>query len=322
MTRKVGIIVEWDNARLSDVDRAWQMLRRLQQQTSEIADRSDYVFDLLLVYDPDEIPAEVPNESVAKCIDRAAWPGTVRVLDAPDLAYYEQKNFGVRQTDAEIIVFVDSDVVPDPGWLAQLVEALENPDVQIVGGETYLSTDTFYERLCAGFWNFDVRRPGDGIYEARNFYANNVALKRGLIERFPFPKGETYRGQCATLAKEMRASGMKLYRIRSAAVSHPPPEGLKHFVHRAICQGHDTLLNQKLRGRGALNRSPLGSALRFVRGIAKAPLVIWRRRRQAGLGPGGMLAAFGLSAAYSVLVFAGELATFVSPSLVRGRFSI
>src|SRR5690606_19382970 len=137
---------------------------------------------------------------------------------------------------------VDSDVVPDEGWLAQLVEALEDPAIRVVGGETYLSTDSFYDRLCAGFWNFDVRRPGEGIYKARNFYANNVAMRREIAERFPFPDGETYRGQCARLAKDLRANGITLHRIRSAAVSHPPPEGLRHFVHRAVCQGHDTLL--------------------------------------------------------------------------------
>lgn len=246
MIKKVGVIVEWDNARLSDADRAREMLRRLTIQASEVAKQSGYAFELLLIYDPDEIPEEVPTTVAAECIDRARFPGEVRILRAPSLSYYDQKNFGVTQTDADVIVFIDSDVVPDKNWLRQLLDAIESKGAEVVGGETYLTTDSFYERLCAAFWNFDVQRGGEGMYETRNFYANNVALKRTLCERFPFEDAETFRGQCAALAQTLRDNDIKLYRIRSATVSHPPPEGAKHFVHRAICQGHDALLNDKV----------------------------------------------------------------------------
>ncbi|MCB1506889.1 MAG: glycosyltransferase [Hyphomicrobiaceae bacterium] len=322
MIEKVGVIVEWDNARLSDVDRAREMLRRVTAQAGEVATQSGYKFELLLIYDPDEIPGEVPTTVATECIDREKFPGDVRVIEAPSLSYYDQKNFGVAQTDADVIVFIDSDVVPDEGWLKQLLNAIEHDGAEVVGGETYLTTDTFYERLCAGFWNFDVNRGGEGMYETRNFYANNVALKRSLCEKYPFEGAETFRGQCAALAKKMRTGGVKLYRIRSATVSHPPPEGMKHFIHRAVCQGHDALLNDKIRKHSRLGASPLGSFFRFGRSLAKSPALIWSRRREAKLGPVGIVSAFALSTAYSGLMLFGELATFVSPRLVRRSFSI
>lgn len=322
MIKKVGVIVEWDNARLSDVDRAREMLRRVTVQAGEVAAQSGYKFELLLIYDPDEIPDEVPTTVTAGCVDRTLFPGDVRVIQAPSLSYYDQKNFGVSQTDADVIVFIDSDVVPDQGWLKQLLDAIENDGAEVVGGETYLTTDNFYERLCAAFWNFDVQRGGQGMYETRNFYANNVALKRSVCERFPFEDAETFRGQCADLAKKLRSNGIKLYRVRSATVSHPPPEGAKHFIHRAICQGHDALLNDKIRKHSLLGSSPLGSLFRFGRSLAKAPARIWSRRRQAKLGAVGMVSAFALSTAYSGLMLLGELATFISPKLVRQNFSI
>ncbi|MBU2532082.1 MAG: glycosyltransferase family 2 protein [Alphaproteobacteria bacterium] len=322
MIKKVGVIVEWDNARLSDVDRAREMLRRLTAQAGEVAAQSGYTFELLLIYDPDEIPDEVPVTVAAECIDRARFPGDVRILPAPSLSYYDQKNFGVSQTDADVIVFIDSDVVTDQGWLKELLDAIEKHGAEVVGGETYLTTDTFYERLCAAFWNFDVNRGGEGMYETRNFYANNVALKRSVCERFPFEPAETFRGQCASLAKKLRTNGIKIYRVRSATVSHPPPEGAKHFIHRAICQGHDALLNDKIRKRSLLGSSPLGSLFRFGRSLINSPTRIWSRRRQAKLGAIGMVSAFALSAAYSGLMLLGELATFISPRLVRQYFSI
>ena len=133
------------------------------------------------------------------------------------------------------------------------------------------------------------------MYEARNFYANNIAMTRDVANRFPFGEAETYRGQCAMLAKQLKASGVKLWRIRSATVSHPPPEGLKHFVNRAICQGHDALLINRTVKKSVVGGTPLGSLFRFFRDIVKSPARIWRRRQQAGLGPVGMVSAFALS---------------------------
>ena len=39
MSNHIAIIVEWDNARLSEVDRAREMLRRLASQTAEASAR-------------------------------------------------------------------------------------------------------------------------------------------------------------------------------------------------------------------------------------------------------------------------------------------
>ena len=80
MIKKVGMIVEWDNARLSDVDRAREMLRRVTVQASEVAAQSGYKFELLLIYDPDEIPGEVPATVTAACVDRTLFPGDVRII--------------------------------------------------------------------------------------------------------------------------------------------------------------------------------------------------------------------------------------------------
>jgi Glycosyl transferase family 2 len=322
MTSKLAIIVEWDNARLSEVDRAREMLRRLSHQASEVARDWNGKVDLMLVVDPDEIPEDVPRSVLDECVDRDRWPGSVSLITAPGLSYYDQKNFGVKQTDAEFIVFIDSDVVPDDGWLKQICDAMRDPSVDAVGGETYLSTDTLYDRLCAAFWNFDVRPDGKGLYETTNFYANNICFRGDVIRNNPFPAAETFRGQCTTLAKSLRAKGIKLFRVRSATVSHPPPEGLRHFVFRAICQGHDTLLNSKNKRLATLRASPLGSIWRFTKGTLDAPRRIWERRGKAGVGMLGMIGAFALSVTYSTLMLFGEIATLISPKFVRKHFAV
>jgi len=322
MTAKIALIVEWDNARLSEVDRAREMLRRVSSQAALAARQSKHRFDLVLVYDPETIAPEIPRAVLAECVDERAWPGHVSLLEAPGQHYYEQKNFGVRHVDADIIILIDSDVIPDDGWLEQLLRAMRDPAVQVVSGETYLATDTYYDRLLAAFWLFETKKQAQGVYEARNFYANNVAFRGDVIRRHPFPAAETYRGQCATLAKTLRSEGIRLYRAGSAMVSHPPPSGLSHFINRAICHGHDIVLSNRNKKVGWLLASPVGALYRLVRDVATAPgRVIERRKASVGSFSGAIL-AFVLAVAYAAIKFVGEIVTFLSPRFVRRRFSI
>lgn len=323
MTSKIAIIVEWDNARLSEVDRARDMLRRLQTQSMAYSTKTNAKFDLLLVYNPEEIAREIPETIIEECIDRKTWPGEVRMLAAPGLPYYEQKNFGVRQTDADVIFFVDSDVIPDENWLALLMDSFRDPEVSIVGGETYLTSDTLYEKLFCAFWQFETRKPAGGdLREVRGFYANNVAFRGDLLRAHPFPKLEAFRGQCAVLGHALRAQGVKIHRHGAARVSHPPPEGFSHFVNRAICHGHDMMMMGKIKNHSWFRASPLGSVWRLLRDLIKTPSRISQRYRQAGLGPTGWVGAFTLAVSYYWLKFFGDLLSFFAPRTLRRMFAI
>jgi hypothetical protein len=323
MASRIAIIVEWDNARLSEVDRAREMLRRLNAQAAAYSVKTNAKFDLLLIFDPEEVARDIPTTIARECLDRATWPGDIKLIEAPGLPYYEQKNFGVRQIDADAVLFIDSDVIPDDGWLAFLMDAIRNPDIGVVGGETYLTTDTLYEKLFSAFWQFDTKKaPGGDLHEIRGFYANNVAFRADLIRANPFPQLESYRGQCAMLGKALRAKGVKIYRHGAARVSHPPPQGLSHFVSRAICHGHDMMMIGKLKSHSWFRASPLGSIWRLLRDLMKAPARISNRYRAAGLGPIGWLGAFSLAISYYVLKFLGDLGAFFAPRTLRRMFSI
>ena len=323
MTSKVAIIVEWDNARLSEVDRAREMLRRLNEQAASYARKSNTKFDLMLIYDPEEIASEIPSTIVKECLNEETWPGQISLLQAPNLPYYEQKNFGVQQTDAEVVLFVDSDVIPDDNWLAILMDAFKDPAVSVVGGETYLTSDSLYEKLFSAFWQFDTKKPAGGeLHEVRGFYANNVAFRGNVLRAHPFPKLECFRGQCAMLGQSLRAKGVKIYRHGAARVSHPPPEGLSHFVNRAVCHGHDMMMIGKLKNHSWFRASPLGSVWRLLRDLSKAPARVSSRYRQAGLGPAGWIGALSLAVSYYWLKFLGDLLSFFAPRTVRKVFSI
>ena len=82
MSSKVALIVEWDNARLSEVDRAREMLRRVSAQAITAARTTNAQFDLILIFDPETIEPQVPQTVLAECVDAKAWPGHISILAA------------------------------------------------------------------------------------------------------------------------------------------------------------------------------------------------------------------------------------------------
>jgi glycosyltransferase involved in cell wall biosynthesis len=79
--------------------------------------------DLLVLFDDREIAPALPRGPVTDNVDAATWPEEIRVIAAPGLGYYAQKNRGVDLAGAEWIVVLESDVIPEDGWLDGLARA-------------------------------------------------------------------------------------------------------------------------------------------------------------------------------------------------------
>ena len=320
---KLSVIIEWENAKLSDLDRARRMLAQLGKQMAEAAHKRGLTAELLVLYDSDEIDPAVPRAAIDAQIDRATWPGTIELVAAPGKRYYEQKNAGARLATGEILIFLDSDVVPDDGWLEGLLAALDDANVDFVGGEAYHATETLHDRLFAAFWGFPTRHASPGLYRRQGFYANNLAVRRDTFLANPFPDAAAYRGQCAALAKSMRGKGITVYRQGASAVSHPPPRGVRTFVVRALCQGHDTIYWKSRHRLGALlHTNPVVSLLRWLRALWQVLVKVATRARAVGLGPLGAIAAVGMGFAYYSCKLGGEVIAFFAPDVIRRNLSV
>jgi hypothetical protein len=229
-------------------------------------------------------------------------------VPAPGKRYYEQKNAGAELARGEILIFLDSDVVPDAGWLDGLLGALDDPNVDFVGGDAY---------------RFPTRHPSRGVYRRQQFYANNLAVRRKVFLANPFPAATAYRGQCAQLAKSMSRKGIPVYRQGDAAVSHPPPRGARTFVVRALCQGHDTIYwKRRYRLGPLLHANPVVSLLRWLLALWRVLRKVAMRARTVGLGPLGALAAVGMGFAYYSCKLAGEVIAFFAPGVIRRNLSV
>ena len=318
MPSTVSIVIEWENALLSDVDRARRMLATLSEQAQVYARSHNCRFELVVAYDPGRIDVSVPRSTVENEVDPAKWPGEIRYIEAPELHYFEQKNLGAVSTTSEAVVFLDSDVVPDAGWLGHMLDALDRTEVQVVGGHTYLAQDTLMDRLFSGFWFFEPNPRISGLIPTGHFYANNVAFKREVLGKYGFGAADCYRGQCVELARRLRADGVSIWYAADAAVSHPAPDGLKHAFIRAVCQGYDNVYwRRSKRPLGWLHASPLVGAVRLLRSIVKNGTTVPARVRSLGLDPMSAVGSFFFGTGYALVTYSSEIVAYFAPRLIR-----
>jgi hypothetical protein len=221
---RLTIIIEWANTRLNGQPRALRLLEAVDRQWREILARDhpaalpeparrfldglDSRLEVLLV------SAEAFPPALAGDLRRRV-PADIdlAVHEAPGLEYYPLKNFGASFAAGDLLLFVDSDVLPEAGWLAHLVGSFGQPDVHAVSGQTYIAPVDLTSRAYALGWTYALRDADGGLVTPRKFYANNLALRADLFRKVPFrPLGLRSRGACSLLRDDLARLGLAVWR--------------------------------------------------------------------------------------------------------------
>lgn len=328
---RVSVIVEWENVLLSEMDRCREMLRRLAAQAGALRARRAsldgclgqlaFPFELIVAFDPDAID----RAAVAAVLDEALRGSdgalVVRLEAAPGRDYYGMKNHGAALASGDIVVLLDSDVIPEPVWLERLLGAFDDPAVQVVGGNTFIAPDSLYTRAFAAGWFFPFQAEEGTVRRAKRFFANNVAFDRRVLLSHPFePVEGQSRGACARLAVRLLAQGIEPRLHQGAQVSHPPPCGGRHFFVRALAHGRDDILQDILSPR--LASPPLAgwrrARHRFRQGLSR----LVRHRRALRVSWAALPAAAAIIATYYATYLVGDVCTRLAPQAMRARFQI
>jgi hypothetical protein len=330
MTPRVTIVMEYENAATHNGDEAAPVFASLFRQFSgrgsppRAADRDE----LILVFDP----ARQDGGDIDRVIDSAA-PGLVEWLDIaklprPGLRYYELKNAGAEVARGEILVFLDSDLEPEDGWLDVLLGPFAESGTIAVNGHTYLGHSDFMSRVFALAWVFPLRDDDEHEMRRRSLNANNCAFRREWFARHPFPYHPGFKVSCSLLAAQMRKQGIDLVRA-PAFTRHKPLEGWRFVLWRAAITGRDDDARYVTMRTDRRSRR-LGRALsRWVNGTTRAFRRIATRHRAVGM-PGYQVPAAWLAAAiYFAVAFASQVISVFSaprnaperiPSFVERRW--
>jgi Glycosyl transferase family 2 len=305
----VTIVVEWENARWADLAHTRRMLVALRPQLAELRPRFTEPPAILFVYDRLGIDPAV----IERCL-RDAFPDTAdlctqQFLPVEHMGYYQLKNAGAAAASTEVVLFLDCDVVPEPGWLDAMLEPFATGEAEVVTGQTYVALESLYSRAAALFWIFPLRRDERGLIKIKHAFANNAAFRRDLFMRHPYPEAEMYRGNCRLLSRELYASGVDIHQQLAARVAHPPPTGVGQFLARGLWRGHDDLLLADRLQRQSF-REVIARGLRRIRDIHRQTV---RHYRTVGLSSGGAVIAWLLGIAYGLLAAFGGIAARLTP---------
>lgn len=292
-TPAVTIVVEWENVELAGADQANRMLDRLVEEVAAFPSPVEVL--LCVAGDAAELEgAELPS-----------LPSGWRIVPVGEAHYFEIKNRGAAMAEGAIVVFLDSDAVPERGWLAALLRPFNDPRVEVVAGHTSIAPTSLVAKAFALWWFFPLRdeRPAKGA-QLGGFFANNVAFRRDTILAHPFlsPDG-TARGACVMLAARLGQAGIPIVSASDAAATHPPPNGWRHIVLRGVVQGRDRVL------RDAPGDRRLGATVgRFARYVARSWWRSLSRGDRVGLSVIERPVAALIGCVYYGCGFVGELA--------------
>jgi glycosyltransferase involved in cell wall biosynthesis len=309
----LSIIIEWENAKNADARRGRAMLAALTAQLLALAQEQPVIVELILIHDAAETDPAVMEADLKPIV--ASFPGSVMFAPCHDLDYYEQKNFGAGLARHDAILLLDCDVVPTPNWLRNLLDCYVAEGADLVCGATHMEQRTLYEKAFALFWFFPLASEVTQRRQTNRFFANNVVIRAEMLKSRPFPTSRLVRGKCRLLAETLIADQRVLMLEPTAKVIHPPPNGLRHFIKRALCSGHDDAMNNGYDG--------LRPAFwRYRSQLKHAARRILDHRREVDLGRLGAVSAIAVAAAYYGLIFTGEAISQINPHIIRNRLRV
>ncbi|TPM31662.1 glycosyltransferase [Mesorhizobium sp. B2-3-5] len=243
-----------------------------------------------------EIAAEAPELGQVADLVFTAFPGG---------RYYDLKNNGMLATHGNVVIFTDSDVVAESGWLSGLLEPFADPEIICVNGYTYLSHDDFFSRTFALIWFFPMARGDKRFASKRAINANNVGFRREWIFDHPFPRHNGFKVSCTLLMHKLLREGHKIHNV-NARVYHYSPRGWRFFYWRALVTGRDA--DRKFTELKSPSRTQ-----RVVKSFSRWATMSWRttRRiighaREAGMPLWQIPFSLIVGQAFYVLVFWGQ----------------
>lgn len=163
----------------------------------------------------------------------------VQCVSVPDGRYYELKNAGLAATARDVIVLLDSDTIPEAGWLRELVAPFADEGTIVASGYTYLGHATFVSRTLALIWIFPLRDHDARAAQRRALNVNNCALRAAWLKAHPFEIDHGFKVSCTKFMRRLNEAGVTLLRPPAYA-QHAPLTGWRFLVWRALVTGRDS----------------------------------------------------------------------------------
>ena len=324
MPNSLTIVLEWDNIQFAGQDRSDRMLATLIDQCQALHAQHPTIvhfpIELLFCHDSNLFPTQALNAALKEHLTPTSALLNWRSVPIPGARYYALKNEGARHATGDLILFLDSDVIPQPGWLHAMLAPFTDPYLQVLAGNAFIDPVSLYAKTFALAWFFPLPSHGEPLHPTTHFHANNIAFRRATFLNAPFVEIDgSSRGACIALAHRLNKNGIAIWKNPAAEVSHPAPRPGRHFLLRALAQGRDQLLIER-NLRPGWRSNLLGTFARLLGHQLKAAVAIFKNSPRVGLSALQIPAALAIACTYYILFFLGEILTYLKvPAMARVR---
>ena len=283
-------------------------------QQSPAVGTLDTRLEILFVYDSEAARHNLEQQTAGRFTEpEGAF--APRFIEGKGLSYYQMKHCGAQRSNGDILIFLDSDVVPEPGWLPALLDAVLDDRIQVVCGNTYIDPRDLLGKVFALGWFFPLRSLRSGIEAGARCFENNLAFRADVYRACPFVEiPGTTRNSMRAQSQCLASLGVGSFKCHDAQVSHPPPRNLGHFLRRALAHGRDVYFQTNHDAGHGSRDGRLGGALRgaWQRYTTCIRRILHDYRR---VDLSALLIPFALAimALYYLVFAAGSLATHVAP---------
>ncbi|TKB16126.1 MAG: glycosyltransferase family 2 protein [Mesorhizobium sp.] len=267
-----SIVVEMENAQFIDWDEMGVGLTALAREIAVVSSTGFARPKVVISHAGQNADTSSLQSRIEAEAPQLTQVAEVTFTACPSGRYYELKNHGVRLAEGKIVVFMDSDTVPQQGWLSALLAPFRDAEPICVNGHTYLSYDDFFSRTFALIWFFPMAQGDERFASKRAINANNVAFRRDWIASHPFPAHNGFKVSCTLLMHQLWREGHKIVNVDARAY-HYSPRGWRFFCWRALVTGRDA--DRKFVALHAPNRSQ-----RIVKSFSRWGTMSWRTTRR------------------------------------------
>jgi glycosyltransferase involved in cell wall biosynthesis len=205
---RISIIVEGYNESI-DLGEAMETVGRIAEQKGDLS-----AVEVILT--GSQAQAQRWKESV----QGTDWPfWSLQTIGEDDAHYYRLKNLGANAAKGDILVFVDSDVVPCPGWLQSIQTTFDRGATASAGLSLFFDPDGKWpapvlDAAAAISWGFIAGDPARGMLN-HNFAIRADAFRSAL---FAEQYGRTLAG--SLLYRTLLSQGVSIRWVKEQAVAH------------------------------------------------------------------------------------------------------
>ncbi len=236
----VTFIVEWENA--IDVEDHWtkRAMSSFQDELERCSNRFARKPRIMYLYDENAVQKSTIRDVIDQVAPKLDELADLELVATPGLSYYQLKNFGVSRADTELVVMLDSDAGPLPGWLEGLLAPFTDEKVMAVGGFTVLGWEDLLSKTMALSWIFNLPSEREKTVKRQKINANNCAFRTAFFRENPFPEVKgSFKKSCGFWLRDIDRRGFKWIRTADAMTLHAPHPGGSFIIWRAWTTGLD-----------------------------------------------------------------------------------